>query len=203
MRGILKCLGRGVVCWAAIGAFAGTVMGGAMASETASTDPAPAPVAAAPAAGSYESFKVIVDKNIFDPTRGPRRAASENRSASERPVRTESFTLRGTLIDQDRAVAFFEGSDAQYKALKPSDMIAGFKIIEITPNSVRLEQGGKTIEWAMLRQLKRKNDEPWELSEQPVQSAAADSTPKASGEGGSSVMDEVLKRLKQRREKEL
>lgn len=157
----------------------------------------------AAAAQSYEAFKLIADRNIFDPTRGPRRASSENRAASERPAKTETFSLVGVGLDGDRAVAFFLGPDSQYKALKPADTIAGFKIVEITLNAVRLEHEGKTIELGVLKQMKRTNDAAWELSEQPVQASAGDSTAKTSGDGSSSVMDEVLKRLKQRREKEL
>ena len=50
----------------------------------------------APARLDYPSFKIITERNIFDPNRSAR-SGKGARTDSQRPARSESFALVGTL----------------------------------------------------------------------------------------------------------
>jgi len=160
----------------------------------------------APSRLDYQSFKLITDRNIFDPNRSPRTARSESR----RPARTESFSLVGTLSYEKGTFAFFDGSSSEYrKVLKCTDAIAGHKITEIAPNRVKLEVNGKQIEMPVGVQMKRQDDDEWLLAAGTASSASASSATasreKNESSSGSSGGDEsdILKKLMQKREQEL
>lgn len=159
----------------------------------------------------YQSFKLIADRNIFDPNRAPR-AARAPRAESRRPARTESFSLVGTLSYEKGAFAFFDGSSSEYrKALKCGDTIAGYKICEITAKGVKLETNGQQIELPVGGQMRRQDEEEWAVASGAApasQASAPGSNEEADGSSGSrsgSDGDEndVVKRLLQKRQQEL
>ncbi|MGO9203909.1 MAG: hypothetical protein ACLQM8_25595 [Limisphaerales bacterium] len=154
----------------------------------------------APGSLDYAAFKVIVDLNIFDP----------NRVASgPRPVegpRAEYFGLVGTAhLDKGNYAgtwAVFAGSGSQYeKVLKVSDSIAGYKIIKIDPDSVKLARaatntapdpvnlahaatntGANSMKFAaatnefemqMGQQMRREEAGPWQLAAAPSSYSAS------------------------------
>ncbi len=183
----------------------------------ATADTQTEPEAPSPANASnrldYSRFKLIADRNIFDPNRYPQMTSRPNREPS-RPRRVESFSLVGIMIYAKGPFAFFDGSSASYrKVLKPSDQIAGYEITNVTPDKVQLAANGKTIDLQVGMQMRREDEGAWTLDgpAQPYASstetatATTTATTSASLSTASSGGDEseILKRLLQKREQEL
>ena len=157
----------------------------------------------------YVAFRVISDRNIFNPKRSSRTAGQTIvRTEPERVVRTERFALLGTMSYEKGRYAFFDGSGSDFrKVAKPEDMIAGFRISEVAPTCVKLlTTNGTILELCVGMQMKKREDADWELA---GKADAAESTGRASTSTTSSSSsastpesDDVLKRLLQRREQD-
>ncbi len=160
-------------------------------------------------------YKIITDRNIFNPNRSP---TNIEVPPTDRPptVRTDWFTLKGTMSYEEKAYAFFEGTGSQYNGgFKANDAIGGYKIAEIAGDHINLAASAeKTIELRVGMQMRRVGTGPWTLVASPDLSAAAEtgdsgssagssSGSSSSGGGGSSAnVDEVMKRMMERRAKE-
>ncbi len=164
-----------------------------------------------PVSLDYAAFKVVVDRNIFDPNRYPHRPGEAR--VPPKPKSIDSLTLVGTMSYEKGTFAFFDGSSSKYqKALKLTDSIAGYQVINIAPNGVKLASGTNELELSVGAHLRREEDGPWLLSGQsasyvaaPASSstnAAATSITSAPDAGSSGSESEILKRLMQKREKE-
>ncbi len=149
----------------------------------------------------YSAFRLIADRNIFDPNRFPHTVGSR-----PQPKTVESFSLVGTMSYEKGEFAFFDGTSSDYKkVLKPDGTIAGYKVVAILPDSVKLAQSTNELVLAVGTQLRRQDDGNW------VQAAAAasyDSAPAASNSSSSApsassgAESDIIKRMMQRREKE-
>ena len=116
-----------------------------------------------PPSQEYQAFKVIAERNILNPNRRPGLVEGPPPKV-EKQSKTEAFALVGTLIDGGEALAFFDGSDAQYKkVLKPTEVIAGSKVLEISIEEVKLESEGNEVKLPIGMQMKRKDADPWQL----------------------------------------
>lgn len=155
------------------------------------------------AEGDFDQFKIIYERNIFDPNRRPRRFQREEVP----PTRIETFTLNGTMFAPDgTGYAFFDGSEPRYHnlALTVSNAIGGLKLTEITPDYVCLQSGTNApIELGMNMQMRKRDENPWELI---AGTRWADTSATASTLGDSSGSDagadDVVKRLMAKRLKE-
>jgi hypothetical protein len=157
----------------------------------------------------YSSFKVVVDKNIFDPNRQPQRGP---RTVRPTPKSFDSLTLVGTMTYEKGTFAFFDGTSADYKkALKLADAIAGYKVTNIAPTGVKLASGTNVMDLSVGAQLRREEDGPWQLSSQSSSYAATPaststnatpSTSTGSDSSSGSADSDIIKRLMQKREKE-
>jgi hypothetical protein len=157
-------------------------------------------------ATDFSAFKIISDRNIFDPNRSPRRTGGPTRRAKS----VESVTLVGILSYEKGDFAFFNSSSSEHKkVLKASDTIAGFKLASIGANSVKLSAGRKEVELKIGSQLRREEEGEWTLSAQseaspatPAASLSSAAKPSEAGAASESGESEVLKKLRQRREQE-
>lgn len=183
--------------------------------------PAPAPArptttasAAATSSLAFEAYRIIAERNIFDPTRQPRSGGRSRPRAEARPARIDGFSLLGTLIFDKGAFAFFDGTDSKYrKVASPSDTIAGYKVARITVKSARLELNGQHVELPVGQQMRRQEDGTWRLAAgtplaEPSGSGSlakgdSESSASESSGDGDAAANDVLKRLMQQREKEL
>lgn len=166
----------------------------------------------APTRFDFPSFNIIAERNIFNMNRSGRRPYTPPDRETQRPVRTESFALVGTMSYDKGLFAFFEGSSSQYsQVLKPADRIAGFTIAAVTPTSVKLSStNGNAIELPVGMQLKRQDEGEWTLGERTgIARSYASSSSSGSGMSSSSGSTssgpedpEALRRLMQRREQE-
>ena len=185
----------------------------------------------------YPSFRMITDRNIFNPNRSSRSTRTSERREYRRPARVESFSLVGTMTYDKGPFAFFDGSSYQFKkAVRPNETIASFKLLEVLHDKVKLAAGTNVIELTMGTQMRREDEGSWRLatgSESysisapatlasttssvnstniPSEAAAPGSEPAtASGAStnsqptaaSSGSESDVLKRLMERREKEM
>ena len=165
----------------------------------------------APVSLDYSAFKIIVDRNIFDPNRYPQRPGTPRVRPTPRSV--DSLTLVGTMTYEKGTFAFFDGNSSEYKkALKLADAIAGYKVTNIAPNGVKLVSGTNELELRVGAQLRREEDGPWLLAGQSApyapappsapSNAAAPTTTSSSDAASSGADNDIIKKLMQRREKE-
>lgn len=170
-----------------------------------------------PSRPAYPTFRLISERNIFDPNRSMR-SARAGQTAAERQVSIESFALVGTFLSEERgSFAFFEGTRAEYrKVLKPADTIAGYTIADITPKNIKLEADGQVVELPVGMQMKRQDQGEWQVaaraetpasssrptpsSEKPVPTEKTDTGSDATAGGKE---NDVLKRLMRKREQEI
>lgn len=137
-------------------------------SGKSSSKNAPAPATAAAPTGTFDDFKAIPDRNIFNTRRFAGRtqtdAPAPQQQRRERVV--ESFALLGTLQYEKGHVAFFEGSSSSHpKSAKVDESIGGCKITAIEPASITLDAGGKPVELKVGYMLRREDDGPWQARE--------------------------------------
>jgi hypothetical protein len=174
----------------------------------------------APMALTYESFKLIADRNIFDQNREPRVARS-NRGArnaeGRRTPRIESFALVGTMSYAKGTFAFFDGSSTQYKkTLKVGDSIGAYRVTDVDQYQVKLAGDKLEVKLKVGQQLRREDEGEWQLSARSAEPAASNSSGAGdvssssnssstapSGSSDSGGTSDLVKRLMQQREKEL
>lgn len=166
-----------------------------------------------PRPSEWAFYKIITDRNIFNPNRSPTNIEAPPRDNTPAP-RTDWFSLKGTMSYEEKAYAFFEGTGSQYNGgFKTNDAIGGYKIAEIAGDHINLAASAdKTIELRVGMQMRRVGSGPWTLVASPDLSATpesgdggsgASSSSSGSGSGGGSAnVDEVMKRLMERRAKE-
>jgi hypothetical protein len=155
---------------------------------------------------SFASFQVISQRNIFDPNREPRRPGRTRSSGPGHTRSVDAFSLVGIMSYGKGDFAFFDGTNSEYrKIVEASGAIAGYKVAEITPGGVKLENGKQTVEMKVGAQMQR-DDERWQLVARNELPAAAPTTsePASAPVADSSAAEpnEILQRLMQQREQE-
>jgi hypothetical protein len=167
----------------------------------------------------YQSFRIIAERNIFDPSRYGRSSRGPRTTTQRRVVRTETFGLVGSMSYEKGSFAFFDGSSSDYrKTLKAGDSIAGYQITEIAPDRVKLESAGKEVELPVGSQMRKEEGGQWTVStrsdsfassngstnaEEKAEGDAEPGSDAASDSGSGGSPNAVLQRLMQLREKEL
>lgn len=176
---------------------------------------------------SFQAFKIIYERNIFDPNRRPGSTGQRSRTRTAPiPTRVEAFSLAGTAISNGEPCAFFVGTESKYqKKLTLTNTIANFQIIEIAPTYVKLQSEGGELKLSMGMQMRKQDENAWELSAgtasserpssapAPASISSTDSSEKTVAEKtdeaapatqvtGTTATDEVLRRLMQKREQE-
>ena len=171
---------------------------------------------AAEKVADFDAFRLLRTKNMFDPNRRPARTetASAPRPAPVRENKSSSLSLTGTMVTEGKTLAFFTGTRADYsKVLSVGDTIADCKITAIRPAEVEMERGGKPGVLAVGHQLQIEGA-PSDVA--AVEPAAAPATgappadPAAPASAGPTVApapsndkSDVLRRMMERREKEM
>lgn len=157
---------------------------------------------------SFSAFKLVYERNIFNPNRRPG-VKDTPRKETPRPARTDRFSLVGTLIHEQGSFAFFDGNDSQYQTvLKQDQKIGGFTLAEITTDKVRLQSGTNAVELAIGMQMKKEEEGAWQAVAASLASSSSTApsdtksaaTEESTGDAGA---DAILKRLMEKREKEL
>ena len=135
-----------------------------------------ASVWAADEAKSYESFRLVRTRNIFDPDRRATRTEAP-RSAPRMTTRANFINLTGTMVADGKTLAFFSGSRAEYsKVISIGDSVADFKVTGITNTQVELDHGGKAIVVAVGKQIPLEGSSA-AMSTVPVEETPAEAPP--------------------------
>jgi hypothetical protein len=156
-----------------------------------------------PASLDYSAFRVVAERNIFDPNRTPRLRPNVPQQRMG-----DSFTLVGTMSYEKGIFAFFDGTRSDYrKAVRPQEAIAGYKVIEVTPDSVKLSHGTNTVQLSVGTQMSQRQDGSWQQAAAGSAAYAAASTSQPSSPSNdpppsTGADSDVLKRLMQRRDRE-
>ncbi|MBI3867631.1 MAG: hypothetical protein HY299_03785 [Verrucomicrobia bacterium] len=195
--------------FAALAAMAAVEPSDRRAPEPAVSTNNPAPIIRtnAPVILDYASFKIIQDRNIFNPNRTARASRGGSETEKPKPPKIQHATLVGIMSYAKGDFAFFDGSDSEFrKSLKKEEKIAGHLIVDIAPEKVTLSIAGKSVSLPVGGQIKRVEEGPWEVAtgSAKVASAAATGTgsSESGGESASGGEDDVLKRLLKKREQE-
>ena len=159
---------------------------------------------------SYGAFKIINDRNIFSPSRTRSSSREENR---ERPkkAKVDKFALVGTMIYYKGTFAFFDGSESSYrKSVKLGEKVAGFEVKAITQDGAKIQVGTNTISLKVGAGMQREEEGEWQQTSSPggfeVASSKGDKSEKSessSSDSGGGGESDILKRLLEKREKEL
>jgi hypothetical protein len=119
----------------------------AMAQETNRVDPK-----------SFDAFKIITDRNIFDASR---RVYVPGAASKPRPV-VDTFALTGTMSYENGSFAVFDGNNADYhRVIGAGGKIAGYSVAEITHDSVKLLSDTNVVELKVGMQMRRTEDGKW------------------------------------------
>ncbi len=187
------------------------IVGILLAAAARAADPQ-APVAApvvtvAPRAmASYDTFRLIGDRNIFNPNR-----VGRTRNSDVPQPRVDTISFVGTMNYEKGLFAFFDGSDANYrKALQEGGTIAQYTVTRIQPNSVELMRDKKPLTLQVADQLRRPDGGDWGVvvgsvvrSEASAAEAAAATDPSVPVITIPSDASDTLKRLMEQRQKQL
>lgn len=121
----------------------------------------------APAKLSYDSFRTISDRNIFNPSRYARGSGRTTQRTSSTPAsRVESFSLVGIMAYDKGVFAFFDGTKPDHKkALQTDGAIGDFKIVHLTNTEVKIVAGTNTFDLKVGMQMRREDEGDWFLSE--------------------------------------
>jgi len=149
-----------------------------------------------------QSFRIIWERNIFDPNRSGRYTRVAPRKKDSERRRLESFALVGTMSYEKGRFAFFEGSSSEYqKVLEASGNIAGYKVAEVAASHVKLEStNGQTIELPVGMQMKKEDEGAWTVTARAESPGSSSRFSSSSNSGPES--SEALKRLLERRQQE-
>jgi hypothetical protein len=123
----------------------------------------------------YSAFKLINDRNIFNPNRSARSGGRTETRREIRPTaRTEAFALVGIMDYEKGRFAFFDSASSQYKkVVQTTEAIADFKLLAIAPNSVKLVSGTNKLELPVGMQLSREPEGEWQLGTARAESSTA------------------------------
>jgi hypothetical protein len=158
---------------------------------------------------SYDSFKLVKSRNIFDPNRRAVRREESREARPESRSRPNWLMLTGTMVTEGKTLAFFNSSRSDYrKVVAVGESIADYKVTAITPLQVEWERGGQRSVLAVGRQVSIEG-----TTTEPLESPAPEETaPPADGEKSapatsepapSGDKNEVLRRMMERRAKEM
>jgi hypothetical protein len=112
---------------------------------------------------NYSAFKIITDRNIFNPNRQPHSRFNTVRSGSAQRL-TESISVVGTMSYEKGDYAFFDGTSPEFrKAVKPGDGIAGFNVTAVGTNFVKMLQGTNEIRVTIGTKLLRDDEGNWAI----------------------------------------
>lgn len=127
--------------------------------------PSPAQTTNAPARLSYDAFRMISDRNIFNPNRVGRGGARTTRRDTTPAAHVESFSLVGIMSYEKGLFAFFEGTSADFKKVLQADAVIGqYKVASIVPDAVKLTFGTNDYELKVGMQMRREDEGEWFLS---------------------------------------
>lgn len=121
-------------------------------------------------APTFEAFRILIERNIFDASRKPLVGASSDTDALMPPSQT--LRLMGTWIEGDHRVALFEGMPEQtHQTLEEGGEVAGYHIERIRADAVVLSVASGNTELRVGACLAKGQDGAWKVSDDTTDSA--------------------------------
>lgn len=162
-----------------------------------------------PAAGTtdtFDAFRVIGERNIFDPNRFPRVTRSASPEATT--PSDEVVTLVGTLQYEKGTYVFFDGSRPDFRQVLPvGGKIADHTVKSIDAKGATFEGPAGSISLRVTDQLRRSPGGTWQVTAAPAPLPNIVSAPSTdSGRPTPSVpanASDALRRLMEKRQKQL
>jgi hypothetical protein len=138
----------------------------ASASQMGAAEATNAP-ANAPVRLTFDSFRPVSDRNIFNPNRYARSTGRSTRSNSSTPAsRVESISLVGVIAYEKGYYAFFDGTSSDYrKSLQAGGTVGQYHLARVTSDVVQLTTGTNTFDLKVGMQMRREDEGDWFLSE--------------------------------------
>lgn len=182
--------------------------------SSARSDRAPSAGAAtgatAPPDAKFDSFRIILERNIFNPNRVGRTRPEDE----VKPPRDDVIALVGTMQSEKGVVAFFDSTDPAFrKTLREGESVGGFKVERIAPDSVDLSAGDKPVSLRVAQELRRPEGGEWKVSTTERRSESSTSTLAARGSATPAQpaapppippgASDALRRLMEQRQKQL
>jgi len=172
-------------------------------------------IAQPPAAQGFDAYGIFATRNIFDPDRRPHTVmAVEPTRVAEPPPRAVDFvTLTGVMVNNGKALAFFSGSRSDYdKVTEVNGDIAGAKVAKITPSGIQVVRSGRTISVPVGQTVPFDNSAPGAPPASAGDTALDSAPPPAAAAAGDAAatpaplpgnLNEVMRRMMERRQQEL
>lgn len=167
----------------------------------------------------YDSFKIIWERNIFQPNRQPISARELVKDPTPVFVQADTISLVGSLLNENESFAFFSGTKPEYQAVViKGGTIAEYRVASIRTDGVKLEKNQESIDLPVGMGLKKGDDGKWVIttvfkpspsSGSMAPAAKMDNRDSPSGsndtasKSGSSDTSDILKKLMEKRAKEL
>ena len=160
---------------------------------------------ATPTGPTFDTYRLIGDRNIFNPNR-----VSRSRSSETPLPRTEVISFVGTMQYEKGLFAFFDIPDAAYrKALNEGGALGKFTVRGITADSVELERDSQPLALKMGQQLRRPEGGEWSVIGAEIVRSEARAAEAAANPGPGSPIaipadaSEALRRLMEKRQQQL
>jgi hypothetical protein len=122
----------------------------------------------APSRLTFDAFRVVSDRNIFNPNRYARSTGRpSNQTRTSRPAsRVEAISLVGIMAYEKGSFAFFDGTGGNFtKVLQVGGTVGEYTVKQITPSEVKLIAGTNTVDLKVGMQLRREDEGDWFLGE--------------------------------------
>jgi len=158
-----------------------------------------------PAAPTFETYRLVGDRNIFNPNR-----IGRSRSSEAPAPRNDVISFVGTMQYEKGLFAFFDSPDAAYrKALNEGGALGKFTVKGITADSVELERDAKPLTLRMGQQLRRPEGGEWSVVAADVVRSEARAAEAAANPGPGAPLaipadaSDALRRLMEKRQQQL
>lgn len=160
---------------------------------------------ATPTGPTFDAYRLIGDRNIFNPNR-----VSRSRSTETPPPRTEVISFVGTMQYEKGLFAFFDSPDTAYrKALNEGGALGKFTVKGITADQVELERDAKPLTLRIGQQLRRPDGGEWSVIGVDIVRSEARAAEAAANPGLGAPLaipadaSEALRRLMEKRQQQL
>ncbi len=170
---------------------------------------APAPAVRATTAGpvtGLAAFRIIEERNIFNPNRVGRTVAGADTPAPQ----NETIAFVGTMNYEKGLFAFFASSTASFqKTLHEGEPIAQYTVGRITKDSVEMNRDGQKLTLTIGQALSRPPGGDWAVTTPVAIVATAPEAARAADQPASpspavpADASETLKRLMEKRQQQL
>ncbi len=123
-------------------------------------------------APAFDTFRLVVDRNIFDKNRRPHQEQAKAAPASAPARKVDHVDLLGTMVADAHPIAFINGG--KYSPVTPGEDLFNWKIDAITTEAMVLSFKGEKITWPVGSALERVNEGKWEVVQSRAREASLD-----------------------------